>query len=175
MRRAVLAVVLAGCGAPSYRVAVIDAEEPVYIATAAGLAEAALFSHGCGHASFVPWLSEDVYIANVSRSYEGRPTIFYNPPRARDLEDVYGPGATLWWVSHEYGHQIELSRARPSDPWVRELLADAWAGCAFGVLRLDPDEAYAMLSNVSREATATHPAAPDRISASEAGRGRCAP
>lgn len=129
----------------------------------------------CDDCASIPvYASSDVGEAGASmRWHWGLPSVTYAAPWLDALEARYGHTVAVWVFAHEFGHRID--GWAPEGSWGRELVADAWAGCALARLGMPIEATEAALHEaISPTPTPTHPAYAARIEATRHGARVCA-
>ena len=90
----------------------------------------------------------------------GQAKMVYKPEFLTAVYEAYGDGGILAILAHEVGHMVD-SNAAPlwmKREWSSELRADAWAGCAFGRMKLTGRPLQAAMTTLSKYPSASHPA-----------------
>ncbi len=99
----------------------------------------------------------------------GEPRIMmYNRDAMAGFIDEFGYAAVVGVFAHEIGHIVDLADGDTPE----ELSADAWAGCALGLMGESP-EAYALLLAVHAPITDVHPDPAIRRTAAIDGHNMC--
>jgi hypothetical protein len=169
MRRAVLAVVLAGCGAISAQARHVGyPATPVEALVDEALALWVRDCDGrCGSVTIAPSAHVSVAITWVYPS--GASDIFYDPVALEHIRVALGPDAVVGVIAHELGHARTVTRT--VDGWPRELTADREAGCLLAHAGRSPQPLAALFGG--EVASTTHPDGAERVDAIFAGFQQC--
>jgi hypothetical protein len=131
---------------------------------------------GCGAIGLVQNETAGNAITFSSSSPYVPSKVAYSPSFFSDVKATYGEAAVFGILAHELGHHVDAHVSAPvwfDTSWQKELRADAYAGCALAKAKLSTAQLENVAKVISKYASPTHPAWPDRIDAIEHGFHAC--
>ena len=105
----------------------------------------------------------------------GSMKIVYSPTFFVTISKRYGSDGLVGIIAHEYGHIIDAVSLGTwmNTNWTPELRADAWAGCAFAMLKLNSRSLEQALTVILRYPAASQPNWTVRVPPLRTGYRRC--